>query len=176
MTVDVAIALELCHWFLPCCGSRVASCNVGRGCSPWKEPNVDVGARPFGSNDSAANGIELVAVGLCVLVLNVTAGVGTLAWSNDIAISGAKNAGEATVVYNGTAIRCMQCHSIMGAVIDAFNDVDLAFVWPIGADEPANNIVSLIVQTQGKDLLGRPRATDTTRHVREVKNKQAMIV
>ncbi len=98
MTVEVAIALELCHWFLPCCRIRVASRNVGRGCSPWKEPDVDVGARPFGSNDSTANGIELVAIGLCVLVLNVTADIGTLAWSIDIAIGGAKSAGEATVV------------------------------------------------------------------------------
>lgn len=176
MTVDIAVALELCYWFLPCCRVRSASCDVGRGCSPREEPNADSRARPFGSNDSAADGIEIVTVGLCVLVLNVTADVGTLAWSIDITVGGAQSTGEATVVYNGTAIRCVQCHSVMGAVIDALDYIDLAFIWPVGADEPARNIVSLIIQTSWKDLLGRPRATSTTRHVRKVKNKQTMIV
>lgn len=64
----------------------------------------------------------------------------------------------------------------MGAVIDALDYVDLAFIWPVGANEPARNIMSLIVQTSWKDLLGGPRATSTTRHVREVKNEQTMIV
>ena len=104
MTVDVAITLELCHWFSPSCRIWVTGCDVPGSRPSWEEPDIDVRTGPFCSDDSTTNVIEVVAVGLRVLVLDVAAGVRTLAWSVNVAVGGAKSAGEAAVVIDRTPI------------------------------------------------------------------------
>ncbi len=125
MVVDVAIALELRGGRSPCRRVWVPARDVTGNITTGKEPDVDIVACPLCSVDAAANGVETTAVGLRVLVLNTAASVAAL---SGVAIAVTEGAGEPAVVGNGAACGGVQGHGVVGVVVDAFDDVDFAFV------------------------------------------------
>ena len=72
---DIAVALILRDRLFPRRWIR-RSCFEVRGRRPAREkPDVDIAAGPFHGNDTASVRVEVSAVGIGVLVLNVAAGI-----------------------------------------------------------------------------------------------------
>jgi len=136
MAVDITAALILCDWRLPAGWIWATVRDVGRRCPSREEPDIDIRARPLRRNDAAANVVEIGAVRLGILVLDAASSICTLAWRINVTISIAQGTGEAAVIGDSAAITCVQRHRVVSCVINAFNDVDFAFVGPIGTEKP----------------------------------------
>lgn len=65
--------------------------------------------------------------------------VGVLIGGVHVAVRGTQSAREGTTIGDVTAIRSVKRHRIVGSVIDSFDDVDLAAVWPGGTEKPAKS-------------------------------------
>lgn len=104
MGIDVATALELRHRGSPILGCRVLIVDIGGDGSGSEEPNIDVTASPLCREDSSALSVEVRAIGICALVLDIAAGVSALAWRVDVAIRCGESAGKGVIVGDCTAV------------------------------------------------------------------------
>jgi len=136
MAINITTTLILRHRLLPTTRIWIPICNIRRRRSPRKKPNIDIRASPLSRNDTATDIVEASAVGLGILILDIAACVGALAYGVYVAVCGAESTGEAAVVGDGAAVGCVEGHGIVGVVVDAFNYVDFAFIGPVWADEP----------------------------------------
>ena len=98
MTIDVAAPLEFGHRQPPTRRFRTPTRDVPRRSAPREEPDADRTARPFRSDNASTVGIEPIAVGSCVLALDIAASVAGLIRSECVAVAGGKGAGKAGIV------------------------------------------------------------------------------
>lgn len=84
------------------------------------------------------------------------AGIGA---TTDVAVVGEDRAGHGGV-RDGTAVARMQSHGVVSLIVDAFDDIDLARIRPVGTNHPES----------------WPRSTRTARHVRKIEDHESGIV
>ncbi len=88
VTGNVAVPLILGDWLFPRRWIGI-SCFEVRGRRPVREePDFDVAAGPLCDNDTASVRVEILAVRLRILILNITAGICRLAGCVGVAIRG----------------------------------------------------------------------------------------
>lgn len=126
VVINVAIALKLRNGRSPIRRIRIPARNVTRYVTAGKEPDIDICTGPLCGVDTTANGVETTAVGLCILVLNAAASAAAL---TGITIIVTEGAGKPAVTGNDAACRGVQSHGVVGVVVDAFDNVDFAFIW-----------------------------------------------
>ncbi len=105
VTGNVAISLILGDWLFPRRGIRISCFEVRGRRSVREEPDFDVAAGPLCDNDTASVRVEILAVRLRVLILNITAGICRLARCVAVAIRGSQSAGEIAIIGDGAAVR-----------------------------------------------------------------------
>jgi len=123
MVINVAIALELRDGRPPGRRIRISAREITRNIPTGKEPDIDITTGPLSGIDATADGVETIAVGLLILILNAAASIAALA---GITIAVAETAGESAIVGDTAALGGVQGHGVVDVVVDAFDYVDFA--------------------------------------------------
>ena len=81
---------------------------------------------------------------------------------------------------DAAAVASVQRHQILRAPVHAFDDVDLAFVWPFAVSErPTVRFVTIRIEGReregGARLQCRPGTADPARHVGNIQQEKASL-
>lgn len=166
MRVDVARAAEAGHRHAPRARVRVrrrGGRDVGGHVGAGEMEDLDVGARPDGGVDAAADGVHARAEGGTAGhgVADAAAHVFALPLGVDVAVGGLEIAAEAGVL-DGAVRGGVEGHFVVGLIVGALEDVNLAALGP-GAGV-------------GEQPGGGPGAADARGGVFEVEDEEAVVV
>lgn len=132
MFVDIARAEEVRHrsskvlsWI------RRPTADTFRDLIAGKEPNSNRARGPFHSVHSTTSTIEAFTVRVRPAVLHATPSVAR----TNAAIISDQRSGPA-LTSNRAIVTCVQTRKVSRGSVGAFNDVDLAAVWPVRAESP----------------------------------------
>jgi hypothetical protein len=170
--VNVAASLEVGDWQAP--GGRIRSAGqVGRLSASRPEPDLDSSRGPLHGKDTASVCVEAGTVRLASPVLDLAADTADAV----VAVGGAELTGQG----HGAAVVGVESHVILSLVMDTFENVNLAFIGPVGADRPAVScqygvLCLCTLERIVLNLQRWPGTTNTSRHMLKIKNHERMIV
>ena len=160
MLIDIAFPRERRNGHAPAIRVRTTAADIGRDVPPRKRPDLNPLACHLRRHNRAPLRIERRAIALRPRILDLTPGVLALRGVTDVAVCRLQRAREARLL-DAAARVGVQRHAVVGRVVDALEDVDLAVLRPrAGAEHPE----------------GGPDAADTAGHVCDVGDDEAFVV
>ena len=139
--IDVAISLEQRGRHPPVCWLRVSVERIVRDTPAREEPDLDEPRRPLHGVHAAFHRVELFPVGIRARVLGTAALVRVLPRRIDVAVTSDWER-ELPLPIDSAAVVSVQRHYVPRLLVHAFDDVDLAAVWPVVAECPTVRSVS----------------------------------
>ena len=160
MLIDIAIPRKGRNRSTPSTRIRLPAANIRRDTPPRKRPDLDPLARHLRRHDRTPPRIERRAITLRARVLDLASRILALRGVTDVAVGRLQRAREARRLDPAARVG-VQRHAVVGRVVDALEDVDLAVLRPgAGAEHPE----------------GGPDAADAAGHVRDVGDDEAFVV
>ena len=160
MPIDIAFPRKGRNGRTPGTRIRLPAADISRNIPPRERPDLDPLARHLRDHDRTTLRIERRAIALRPRVLDLAPRVLALRGVADVAVCRLQRAGEARLLDPAACVG-VQRHAVVGRVIDALEDVDLAVLRPgAGAKHPE----------------GGPDAADAAGHVCDVGDDEAFVV